>query len=116
MLRGSTGTYVIITAAHNEEDYIEKTLLSVIKQSVLPIKWVIVNDRSIDKTEEIIRQYQTSNDFITQLTISGDSTRNFGAQVRAINRGYELLKPLNFDLSGIWTLMFHLSRITLNSY
>jgi GT2 family glycosyltransferase len=96
----SAGAYVLITAAHNEEVYIERTLLSVINQSVRPMKWVIVNDRSTDRTEEIIQQYQASYGFIMHLTITGDSTRNFGAQVRAINSGYELIKHLDFDFIG----------------
>ncbi len=99
-VRRSTGPYVLITAAHNEEVYIEKTLISVITQSVLPLKWVIVNDRSTDRTEEIIRNYRTNNDFITLLTISGESTRNFAAQVSAINRGYGLVNHLKFDFIG----------------
>lgn len=95
-----TVPYVLITAAHNEEAYIERTLLSVVSQSVRPLKWVIVNDRSTDKTEEIIRQYQKNNDFIMLLTIAGDQTRNFGAQVSAINRGYKSINNLDFDFIG----------------
>jgi len=34
-------SYVLITAARNEEAYVEKTIHSVISQTVLPIKWVI---------------------------------------------------------------------------
>ena len=45
--------YVIITPARNEEQFIEKTIQSMIRQSVLPIKWVIVNDGSTDRTGEI---------------------------------------------------------------
>jgi len=37
-------TYVLVTPAHNEEAFIEKTIQSVIQQTVLPLKWVIVDD------------------------------------------------------------------------
>ena len=38
--------YVLITPARNEAGFIEKTIQSMIEQTVLPIKWVIVNDGS----------------------------------------------------------------------
>src|SRR5271166_5302750 len=38
--------YVLITPARNEEAFIEKTIESVIHQTVLPTKWVIVDDGS----------------------------------------------------------------------
>ena len=45
--------YVLITPARNEEAFIEKTIESVINQTVLPAKWVIVNDGSTDTTGTI---------------------------------------------------------------
>ena len=38
-----TNRYVLITPARNEEVNIEKTIQSMISQTILPIKWVIVN-------------------------------------------------------------------------
>lgn len=49
--------YSIITSARNEQDYISKTLESVVKQSVLPLEWIIVDDGSTDKTAELIANY-----------------------------------------------------------
>jgi glycosyltransferase involved in cell wall biosynthesis len=96
----NVGSYALITAAHNEEDHIEKTIISVVSQSVRPMKWVIVNDRSNDRTEEIIKKYQRENEFILLLTVTGDSNRNFAAQVRAINKGYDVVKQLDYDFIG----------------
>ena len=39
-----------ITPARNEEAYIEKTIRSVVFQTVRPEKWVIVSDASTDRT------------------------------------------------------------------
>ena len=36
--------YVIVTTARNEEAYIEKTIRSMIAQTLLPEKWIIVSD------------------------------------------------------------------------
>ena len=49
--------YVLITPARNEEAFIEKTIESVIHQTVLPVKWVIVDDGSTDRTAEIVCRY-----------------------------------------------------------
>ena len=49
--------YVLITAARNEEKYIEKTIGAVCNQTVPPKKWVIINDGSTDRTEEIAEKY-----------------------------------------------------------
>ena len=47
--------YVLITPAHNEERFITKTLDSMVAQTVLPERWVIVDDGSTDRTAEIVR-------------------------------------------------------------
>ncbi len=47
-------SYVLITPARNEEAFIEKTLESMVRQTVLPAKWVIVNDGSTDATASIV--------------------------------------------------------------
>ena len=47
--------YVLITPARNEERFIEKLIESVIHQTVLPEKWVIVNDGSTDATASIVK-------------------------------------------------------------
>ena len=49
--------YVIMTPAHNEEAFIEKTLDSMIRQTVKPLRWVIVNDGSTDRTGEILARF-----------------------------------------------------------
>ena len=59
--------YVLITPARNEEAYIEKTIQSVISQTVLPEKWVIVSDGSTDRTDEIVKQYIVENTWIELL-------------------------------------------------
>jgi glycosyltransferase involved in cell wall biosynthesis len=46
--------YYIVIPAHNEEQFIALTLDSLISQTLLPKKVVIVNDNSTDKTAEIL--------------------------------------------------------------
>ena len=59
--------YVLITPAYNEDEYIEKTIQSVITQTVLPAEWVIISDGSTDKTNEIISNYIGEYKWITEV-------------------------------------------------
>jgi glycosyltransferase involved in cell wall biosynthesis len=92
--------YVLITAARNEEAYIEKTIRSVIAQTILPVKWVIVSDGSTDHTDEIVKQYADSHDFILLLRRSADQVRNYGSKAKSFKLGYEQLTDLEFDFVG----------------
>ena len=56
-LSTSTLRYALITPAQNEEQGIEKTILSVIAQRLRPQRWVIVDDGSIDATSAIVSRY-----------------------------------------------------------
>jgi len=93
--------YVLITAAKNEEAYIEKTIQSVIAQTVPPQKWIIVSDGSTDRTEEIVSQYAGQYDFIELLRANAGEQRNFGSKARAITAGYERIKNIYHDYIGI---------------
>jgi poly-beta-1,6-N-acetyl-D-glucosamine synthase len=94
-------SYVLITPARNEEAYIEKTIESVISQTILPKKWVIVSDGSTDRTDEIVSDYVARYDFIQLLRVAGDGNRNFGSKVNAFNAGYKQLEGIDYDFIGI---------------
>ncbi len=49
--------YVLISPARNEETFIGKTLESMIAQTRLPERWVIVDDGSTDRTGQIADDY-----------------------------------------------------------
>ncbi len=92
--------YVLITAARNEADYIEHTLKSVVKQTILPKKWSIVSDGSTDRTDEIVKRYEAKYDFIQLLRREPDGGRDFGSKVYAIRAGLEQLTGIEFDFIG----------------
>ena len=94
--------YALVTAAHNEEAFIERTLLSVTSQILLPERWLIVDDGSTDKTAQIVHQYAREHSVIQLLELSKDHPPDFASQVRAINAGFEELKRANipFDFIG----------------
>lgn len=47
-------TYAVITPARNEEDNIGHTIASMLAQTVRPLRWIIVNDGSSDRTAGLI--------------------------------------------------------------
>lgn len=92
--------YVLITPARNEEAFIEKTIESVIHQTVLPVKWMIVDDGSTDRTPEMVSRYLAQHPWIEMVQMPQRRDRNFAAKVQAFNAGYERVKDLNFDIVG----------------
>jgi poly-beta-1,6-N-acetyl-D-glucosamine synthase len=93
-------SYVLITPARNEADYIELTLKSVVAQTVRPVKWVIVNDGSTDATEDIVKKYAAENSWIELIQMPERSERNFGGKAIAVNAGRERTTGLQFDVIG----------------
>jgi biofilm PGA synthesis N-glycosyltransferase PgaC len=92
--------YVIITPAHNEEAFIEKTISSMISQTVRPLKWIVVNDNSTDRTAEIAEQYAKQYDFLQLVNLSRSDGRNFGNKVRAFNYGLNEAKLYDYQYIG----------------
>ena len=92
--------YVLITPARNEERFIEKVIQSVITQTVLPAKWVIVNDGSTDATASIVSGYLAKYDWMELLNLSPHRDRSFAAKVHAFNAGYERVKHLDYKVIG----------------
>ncbi|MBO0695743.1 MAG: glycosyltransferase family 2 protein, partial [Verrucomicrobia bacterium] len=92
--------YVLITPAHNEEAFIEKTLASVVAQTVLPKRWVIVDDGSTDQTAKIIQKYAERYPWIEPVSRPRRKDRNFGGKAHAFNTGLERVRSLNFDVIG----------------
>ena len=92
--------YVLITPARNEAAFIEKTIQSVIAQTVLPKRWVIVSDGSTDGTDEIVRKYQDGREWLELVRLPERQERHFAAKVQAFNAGYERVKDLSFEVIG----------------
>lgn len=93
--------YVLITAAHNEQDFIEKTIHSVINQLHKPIEWIIVSDGSTDNTESIVHKYSLENSYIKLIVNDRKEGRDFASKVYAINIGLQNIQILEYDYIGI---------------
>jgi glycosyltransferase involved in cell wall biosynthesis len=90
--------YYIVIPAYNEQDLIGLTLQSLISQTVLPSKVVVVNDNSTDKTEEIVLEFAKENPFISVVNKTSDAIHMPGSKViQAYQKGFETLDS-NYDI------------------
>ena len=88
----NNGRYVIITPAHNEAEFLPETITGIVSQNALPLKWIVVDDRSKDDTWRILQEAAQAHDFIVPVRIEGDEQRRVGANVvHVFNRGLEHL-------------------------
>jgi glycosyltransferase involved in cell wall biosynthesis len=92
--------YVLITPARNEAEYIELTLKSVVAQTVLPLKWVIVSDGSTDGTDDIVNKYSAGRPWIELIRMPEREERHFAGKVHAFNAGYARVAELKYDVIG----------------
>jgi glycosyltransferase involved in cell wall biosynthesis len=92
--------YVLVTAARNEAAFIEKTLRSMIVQTVLPKRWVIVSDGSTDDTDRIVDRYGREHCWIELVQLAGQGKRSFASKAAAFNLGYQRCRQLSFEVVG----------------
>lgn len=100
-------SYVIVTPVRDEAIHIGDTLVSVLAQTHPPLRWIIVDDGSTDRTPEILREHTRGVPWVT-LVSTGSRQRQLGsAEVLAFQRGltqlgpdatYEFLVKLDGDL------------------
>ena len=94
--------YVIITPCFNEQDYISYPLDSVIKQTIKPIKWLIIDDGSTDRSAAIIEGYTEVHDWIKyRYRTKTKGQAYFTSNVVAIMEAWETVKELDFDYIAI---------------
>jgi len=92
--------YVLITPARNEQAFIGGTLDSVCAQTVLPERWVVVDDGSTDRTVEIVEGYTRRYPWIELVRRPVRTERSFAAKVHAFNAGFERVQSLDFEVIG----------------
>lgn len=84
--------YYIVIPAHNEQEFISLTLESLVNQTVLPNKLVIVNDNSSDETANIVLKYAQKYPFIDLIEKTSALIHLPGSKViQAFQTGFESL-------------------------
>jgi glycosyltransferase involved in cell wall biosynthesis len=82
----------IIIPAHNEEDYIGKTLESLVQQTLLPKAVIVVNDNSTDQTQRICEDYASIHPYISVLNSTSSNKHLPGSKIiNAFNKGLAVL-------------------------
>jgi glycosyltransferase involved in cell wall biosynthesis len=94
-----TTKYIIISPARNEENNIRHTLDSVVSQTVLPMKWIIVNDGSSDKTADIIKEYTAKYEWITLINLADRGYYDLmsGGEIKAFFKGFNTIRDSNYQ-------------------
>lgn len=84
--------YAVISPVKDEAAFIERTICSMIGQTIQPDVWVIVNDGSRDATESIVQSYTKNFSWIRLIKrqVTGARQRGKGV-VEAFYAGYETL-------------------------
>jgi glycosyltransferase involved in cell wall biosynthesis len=98
--------YYIIIPAYNEEAFMALTLQSLVEQTVLPTKIVVVNDNSTDKTPEIVSDFASKYPFITLVNKKSDNIHLPGSKViqafhegeKHIDDNYDIIVKVDADL------------------
>lgn len=90
--------YAVITPARDEEKTIEKTIASMLAQTVRPLRWVIVNDGSTDSTRALVEKHLVENPWIVLIDRTNRGFRALGGGVvDAFNEGFERVRDLPWD-------------------
>ena len=90
--------YYIVIPAHNEEEFISLTLESLVSQTLLPKKVVVVNDNSTDKTSEIVLAFAKVHPFISLVEKKSSAIHLPGSKViQAFQTGFETVDE-NYDV------------------
>lgn len=98
--------YYIIIPAYNEEAFMALTLQSLVEQTVLPSKVIVVNDNSTDRTAEIVTSFAEKFPFISLVHKKSDAIHLPGSKViqafhegeKHIDENYDLIVKIDADL------------------
>ena len=84
--------FYIVIPAHNEADFIGKTLQSLINQSLRPAKIVVVDDNSTDETAAIVTNLSKQYPWISLVSnTSSEAHLPGGKIINAFYKGYDSL-------------------------
>lgn len=97
---GQRPGYVLLTTARNEGALIGATMDAVARQTVLPVRWVIVSDGSTDNTDAVVQDRARSLPFVEFIRRDAGGPRSFAAKARALLLAYDRVRGLPFDFVG----------------
>jgi len=93
-------SFVLVTAARNEERNIAQTIKCVVNQTHRPDRWVIVDDGSTDRTAAIVAAFAVTHPWIVLVRRPQRADRNFAGKAHAIGAAIECLQDVSFEVMG----------------
>lgn len=97
-MNGRQTRYIIITPVRDEAAYITRTISSVVAQTNLPARWIIVDDGSTDGTSDILDRHAVLHDWITVVHRKNRGFRAAGSGVMdAFHIGFSLVGSDTWD-------------------
>jgi hypothetical protein len=97
-VRNDGTRYLLITPCRDEAKYARRTLDSIVRQTLRPALWIIVDDGSTDDTPPILHEYAAQHDFIRVIRREDRGRRSVGpGVVDAFYAGYDTIDPNDFD-------------------
>jgi biofilm PGA synthesis N-glycosyltransferase PgaC len=90
--------YVVVTPVRDEEAYLPLTIASMVRQTILPQEWIIVDDGSKDSTGSIIDQAAQQYSWIRGVHRNDRGFRKWGAGIiEAFYDGYNVLQSNDWE-------------------
>jgi glycosyltransferase involved in cell wall biosynthesis len=81
--------YILTTPVKNEEKNLPKLIESIVKQTVRPLLWAIVDDGSIDKSPKIIKEAKDKYNWIQSIWLN-DTIRDRGLHLATVmKKGFD---------------------------
>ncbi|MCP4310831.1 MAG: glycosyltransferase family 2 protein [Bacteroidetes bacterium] len=94
--------YAIVIPAKNEEANLRDTIDSVIAQTIAPAYCLIVDDGSVDRTPDIVREYQKKHSFIHYYHNEGEKKYVLGGNVvRVFDVGKKVIEESGVEYDYI---------------
>jgi glycosyltransferase involved in cell wall biosynthesis len=98
--------YILVTPVKNEEKFLPNLIQSIVNQTIKPVLWVIVDDKSVDQTSDIIEKTKEKHAWIQSFQLE-ESIRDRGIHLaKVIKAGFDFAykycekNGINFDYLG----------------
>jgi glycosyltransferase involved in cell wall biosynthesis len=89
--------YAIVTPVKNEEKYLRGMIASVVRQTIPPNRWILIDDGSTDRTGEIIREAESRWDWITGVTTGETGVPRKPGGEAVVDHGLNMLNLAEYD-------------------
>jgi glycosyltransferase involved in cell wall biosynthesis len=90
--------YVVITPVRDEQEFLPLTIASMVRQTIRPVEWIIVNDGSKDRTGDVIAAAAREHSWIRGVDRKDRGFRKWGAGIiEAFYSGFDALSRTDWQ-------------------